>query len=113
MNDLFKFNSINVDPLTETYQNQFYERYLASWSELCLTAEAPDGRPMGYGIMHVLVDHVDNDAFFHGHTLVFLNFQKRNDADDHCFRFRSHISQSALMQFWARPKVATPSGTGT
>lgn len=64
MNDLFKFNSINVDQLTETYQNQFYERYLASWSELCLTAEAPDGRPMGYGNSVPSIQHYIHINFF-------------------------------------------------
>ena len=36
------------DPLTETYNQQFYLQYLAKWPDFCFTAEGPGGRPMGY-----------------------------------------------------------------
>jgi N-terminal acetyltransferase B complex catalytic subunit len=66
--DLFKFNNINLDVLTETYQTSFYYQYLARWPEYfkvqasCSSwvyihksslpieqvQEAPCGRLMGY-----------------------------------------------------------------
>ena len=44
---LLKFNNVNLDPLTETYNMSFYLQYLAKWPEFCFTAEAPSGRMMG------------------------------------------------------------------
>ena len=46
--DLFRFNSINLDPLTETYGVGFYLQYLARWPEYFLVAESPGGDLMGY-----------------------------------------------------------------
>ncbi|XP_066583916.1 N-alpha-acetyltransferase 20 isoform X2 [Prorops nasuta] len=47
-NDLFKFNNINLDPLTETYGLSFYMHYLAHWPEYFQVAESPSGEIMGY-----------------------------------------------------------------
>lgn len=44
----FRFNPINLDPLTETYGVGFYLQYLARWPEYFLVAEAPSGDLMGY-----------------------------------------------------------------
>ena len=69
--DLFHFNNVNLDHLTETvtlprdlsvaanvvaamtsrwlqYNIPFYMQYLARWPNLCLVAEAPGGEIMGY-----------------------------------------------------------------
>ena len=46
--DLFRFNPVNLDPLTETYGVGFYLTYLARWPEYFLAAEAPSGEIMGY-----------------------------------------------------------------
>jgi len=46
--DLFHFNNVNLDHLTETYNTSFYMQYLSRWPHLCLTAEAPGGEIMGY-----------------------------------------------------------------
>ncbi|KAK9812391.1 hypothetical protein WJX73_007027 [Symbiochloris irregularis] len=46
--DLFSFNSVNLDYFTETYNLSFYLSYLAKWPEYCLVAEGPDGRCLGY-----------------------------------------------------------------
>lgn len=35
-NDLFTFNNVNLDVLTETYNLPFYLSYLAKWPEYCL-----------------------------------------------------------------------------
>jgi len=33
LDDLFKFNNINLDVLTETYNTSFYYTYVATWPE--------------------------------------------------------------------------------
>ncbi len=50
LDDLFKFNNINLDPLTETFNMPFYLSYLSQWPECFTVAEAPDGTLMGYVI---------------------------------------------------------------
>lgn len=47
-NDMFKFNNVNLDPLTETYGLSFYMQYLAHWPEYFQVAESPSGEIMGY-----------------------------------------------------------------
>jgi N-terminal acetyltransferase B complex catalytic subunit len=39
--DLFRFNPINLDHLTETYNLQFYLSYMATWPDLFLVQHAP------------------------------------------------------------------------
>lgn len=46
--DMFKFNNVNFDPLTETYGLNFYTQYLARWPEYFQVAESPSGEIMGY-----------------------------------------------------------------
>ncbi|TPX50333.1 hypothetical protein SeLEV6574_g00952 [Synchytrium endobioticum] len=46
--DLFRFNNINLDPLTETYNLSFYLQYLAQWPDYFVAAESPSGELMGY-----------------------------------------------------------------
>mmetsp|Transcript_3122 Transcript_3122/g.7829 ORF Transcript_3122/g.7829 Transcript_3122/m.7829 type:complete len:85 (+) Transcript_3122:110-364(+) len=46
--DLFNFNHVNLDLLTETYNLPFYLRYLANWPEYFLSTQAPNGECMGY-----------------------------------------------------------------
>lgn len=46
--DLFRINSINLDPLTEMYGLSFYLQYLARWPEYFMVAESPSGDLMGY-----------------------------------------------------------------
>lgn len=46
--DLFRFNNVNLDPLTETYGLPFYMQYLARWPEYFQTCESAGGRIMGY-----------------------------------------------------------------
>jgi len=41
--DVFKFNPTNLDPLTETYDLNFYFSYLARWPHLFNVAEGLDG----------------------------------------------------------------------
>lgn len=63
-NDLFKFNNINLDPLTETYGLSFYMHYLAKWPEYFQVAESPSGEIMGY-IMGKVEGVGEN---WHGHV---------------------------------------------
>jgi len=46
--DLFRFNNINLDKLTETYNLGFYLQYLGKWPEYCTLASDPTGRHMAY-----------------------------------------------------------------
>lgn len=62
--DIFKFNNVNLDPLTETYGLSFYMQYLAHWPEYFQVAEGPNGRMMGY-IMGKAEGHGKK---WHGHV---------------------------------------------
>jgi len=62
--DLFKFNHINLDPLTETYNIPFYTQYLATWPGLCASFEDPNGRMMGY----ILGKAEGQGKLWHGHV---------------------------------------------
>ena len=46
--DLFKFNNVNLDILTETYATNFYGKYIAIWGEYCVSAENSIGMIEGY-----------------------------------------------------------------
>jgi len=62
--DLFKFNHINLDPLTETYNIPFYMQYISTWPSLCATYEDSNGRLMGY----ILGKAEGNKELWHGHV---------------------------------------------
>eukprot|EP00052_Salpingoeca_macrocollata_P022932 m.200522 g.200522 ORF g.200522 m.200522 type:complete len:175 (-) comp21916_c1_seq1:241-765(-) len=62
--DLFKFNRVNLDPLTETYNLSFYFTYLSRWPEYFAVAEAANGQMMGY-IMGKVEGTGEN---WHGHV---------------------------------------------
>eukprot|EP01128_Nolandella_sp_AFSM9_P003042 TRINITY_DN13518_c0_g1_i1.p1 TRINITY_DN13518_c0_g1~~TRINITY_DN13518_c0_g1_i1.p1 ORF type:complete len:195 (-),score=35.99 TRINITY_DN13518_c0_g1_i1:45-629(-) len=47
-NDLFKFNNINLDPLTATYNLDFYLGYFSKWPDYNYLLRAVDGSPIGY-----------------------------------------------------------------
>ena len=62
--DLFKFNHINLDPLTETYNIPFYMQYVATWPSFCASFDDPNGRMMGY-----ILGKAEGDAkLWHGHV---------------------------------------------
>ncbi|KAJ2774220.1 N(alpha)-acetyltransferase 20, NatB catalytic subunit [Coemansia nantahalensis] len=62
--DLFRFNAVNLDRFTETYDLSFYLNYLSSWPELFTLAESADGRLMAY-----LMGKVEGrGADWHGHV---------------------------------------------
>ena len=62
--DLFTFNNVNLDVLTETYGNNFYLEYLAKWPGYFTTAEAPGGKVMGY----VMGKSEGREELWHGHV---------------------------------------------
>uniref|UniRef100_A0A8C0SE30 N-alpha-acetyltransferase 20 n=1 Tax=Canis lupus familiaris TaxID=9615 RepID=A0A8C0SE30_CANLF len=64
-NDLFRFNNINLDPLTENNGIPFYLQYLAHWPEYFIVVEAPGGELMGY-IMGKAEGSVAREEW-HGH----------------------------------------------
>jgi N-terminal acetyltransferase B complex catalytic subunit len=69
--DLFRFNNINLDPLTETYGIPFYLQYLAHWPEYFIVAEAPGGELMDY-IMGKAEGSVAREEW-HGHVTAYLS----------------------------------------
>ena len=65
MNDLLKFNNVNLDVLTETYNMQFYYHYMSRWPEAFMVAEGPNSNDiMGY----VLGKAEGEDELWHGHV---------------------------------------------
>lgn len=62
--DLFKFNNVNLDKLTETYNLNFYLQYLARWPDMCLVAQGPDK-----GIMAYIIGKAEGrEENWHGHV---------------------------------------------
>eukprot|EP00798_Chlamydomonas_sp_ICE-L_P021771 gene21771-28789_t len=62
--DLFTFNNVNLDILTETYNLPFYLMYLAKWPEYCQIANGPGDSTMGY----ILGKAEGTDELWHGHV---------------------------------------------
>eukprot|EP00892_Ulva_mutabilis_P006718 jgi/Ulvmu1/4418/UM002_0143.1 len=63
-NDLFTFNAINLDPLTETYHFSFYLEYLAKWPEYCQMAVGSSNDDIAY----VLGKVEGEQKLWHGHV---------------------------------------------
>ena len=62
--DLLRFNNVNLDPLTETYNMSFYMQYLARWPQYCKAVVAPNARIAGY----ILGKSEGDGAEWHGHV---------------------------------------------
>ncbi|GFH29973.1 N-acetyltransferase domain-containing protein [Haematococcus lacustris] len=62
--DLFNFNNVNLDVLTETYNLPFYLLYLARWPEYCQVAEGPGQQIMAY----ILGKAEGKGELWHGHV---------------------------------------------
>eukprot|EP00008_Paramoeba_atlantica_P007797 CAMPEP_0201489668 /NCGR_PEP_ID=MMETSP0151_2-20130828/23268_1 /ASSEMBLY_ACC=CAM_ASM_000257 /TAXON_ID=200890 /ORGANISM="Paramoeba atlantica, Strain 621/1 / CCAP 1560/9" /LENGTH=171 /DNA_ID=CAMNT_0047875343 /DNA_START=57 /DNA_END=572 /DNA_ORIENTATION=+ len=62
--DLFRFNNINLDPLTETYNNSFYLRYLSKSPEYFTLACDSHGDFMGY----IMGKAEGKGKDYHGHV---------------------------------------------
>jgi N-terminal acetyltransferase B complex catalytic subunit len=46
--DLLRYNTVNFDPLTETYGTSFYMSYMARWPEYFQKVEDIHGNIVGY-----------------------------------------------------------------
>lgn len=62
--DLFRFNPVNLDKLTETYHFNFYFQYMLKWPEFQQTVSAPDNTLMAYVIGKAEGEKED----WHGHV---------------------------------------------
>ena len=62
--DLFTFNNINLDSLTETYNMSFYYMYLSTWPDFFKVEQHPSGNLMGYVMGKAEGEHV----LWHGHV---------------------------------------------
>ena len=62
--DLLKFNNINLDPLTETYNISFYLQYLAQWPDYFVIAKSFNGDPMAY----IMGKAEGENQLWHGHV---------------------------------------------
>jgi len=62
--DMYKFNNVNLDILTETYHTDFYGKYLAQWSEYCISSINSIGMIEGY----ILGKVEGKDKMWHGHV---------------------------------------------
>jgi N-terminal acetyltransferase B complex catalytic subunit len=62
--DLFTYNNVNLDILTETYNLPFYLQYLAVWPEYCHMAMGPGRQTMGY----ILGKAEGEGTKWHGHV---------------------------------------------
>ncbi|DAZ98533.1 TPA: hypothetical protein N0F65_007032, partial [Lagenidium giganteum] len=62
--DLFRFNNVNLDVLTETYNMSFYLQYMSKWPDYFLVQEDPNNTIMGY-IMGKAEGRHEN---WHGHV---------------------------------------------
>lgn len=73
--DLFHYNSVNLDPLTETYNLGFYLAYISKWPEYFYVAESPSGQIMGY-IMGKSEARQNNPNDWHGHVTAVSTGEK-------------------------------------
>ena len=62
--DLFRFNNINLDSLTETYINAFYLHYFSKWPSLCLSVENANNTLAGY----IIGKAEGENEKWHGHV---------------------------------------------
>jgi len=73
MDDLLKFNNINLDVLTETYNMPFYYHYMSKWPESFTVAEGPniDSKDADGGgvLMAYILGKAEGDGqSWHGHV---------------------------------------------
>lgn len=62
--DLFRFNRVNLDKLTETYTLHFYYQYMQNWPEYQQVIYSPDKTIMAY----ILGKSEGYDDKWHGHV---------------------------------------------
>ena len=63
--DLLRFNAVNLDHLTETYNLQFYLKYLLQWPDLQQVVAAPGGK----SVMAYIIGKTEGQGTsWHGHV---------------------------------------------
>ena len=62
--DFFRFNNINLDALTETYNVSFYYMYMSTWPDYFKVEEHPSGKLMGY----IMGKAEGEGTLWHGHV---------------------------------------------
>lgn len=66
--DLLEFNNINLDILTETFNVNFYGKYIIKWPEYCISILNCSGRFQGYLLGKVEGDkNSTQNKNWHGH----------------------------------------------
>jgi len=94
--DLFKFNNVNLDILTETYHTNFYGKYLAIWGEYCVSAENSSGMIEGYILGKVEGDRDDESKKnWHGHVtaVTVAPYSRRQGLARALMNFLEKVSQ--------------------
>ncbi|KAI8866077.1 N-alpha-acetyltransferase 20, partial [Ramicandelaber brevisporus] len=62
--DLLKFNNINLDSYTETYQTAYYFQYMCTWPDLLWVVEGPSQELQGY-----MIGKIEGEGeLWHGHV---------------------------------------------
>lgn len=97
-NDMFKFNGVNLDPLTETYGLSFYMQYLAHWPEYFQVAESPSGEIMGYSKFTIICLATGNDR------LVFVLVMGK--AEGHGENWHGHVTALTVSPDYRRLGLA-------
>lgn len=62
--DLFRFNAVNLDNLTETYNMNFYMQYMLQWPECQQSVLSPSGEVVAY----IIGKSEGEDDEWHGHV---------------------------------------------
>lgn len=62
--DLFRFNPVNLDKLTETYNMHFYFSYMLQWPEYQQVVSSPSGELMAY----IIAKAEGTGENWHGHV---------------------------------------------
>ncbi|TKR87035.1 hypothetical protein L596_011512 [Steinernema carpocapsae] len=95
--DMFKFNNVNLDPLTETYGFNFYLQYFLNWPEYFQVCEHYTGQIMGY----IMGKAEGRDESFHGHVtaLTVAPQYRRLSLAARMMRFLEDVSESKKCKF--------------
>ena len=103
--DLFRFNKVNLDPLTETYGLSFYFEYMARWPEYFTVVENSDAQITGYSAFVFRLPPPSPSVFFFWFPLLSfpLNFLFRFHDNTHIAHV--HTQSCFLLQFFPSPPL--------
>ncbi|KAF2756505.1 acyl-CoA N-acyltransferase [Pseudovirgaria hyperparasitica] len=90
--DLFKFGDCNIDPLTETYQTEFYMDYLDRWPECCNVVKTRNGRVAAY-----LLGKIESSPFLSSPT----PYDPDTNTNPNYLPWHAHITALTVAS-WAR-----------